>query len=111
MSDAGSAPDPDRLEGEAFVKERLKEFDDDKEEEAEEDEVDALRSGVSGTKASQDKEYVAKQPLVKSDSVPTENIDGKRWSDGGYGYGFDCSQRKWAIPTKEDSGISTLPLA
>ena len=106
MSDAGSAPDPDRLEGEAFVTERLKEFDEDREDEADEDEVDG---GVTAAKPSLDTESKTKLPLSKSNSTPCENIDGKRWSDGGYGYGFDCSQRKWALPTVDDSGISTLP--
>ena len=116
MSEVGSsigeasAPDPDALEGEAFLAAKLKEFDDENEEVAEEDEVDALVSDFSAFKPSLEADLVTASIPSKNEIQASETIEGKRWSDGGYGYGFDCSKRKWETRIGEDSGISTLPM-
>ena len=107
--DAGDVGSDD-LEGEALLEERLKEFEEEKEEEPEEEDLDATQEKKSTIQPTADSEAVTKSTDSKTEIQACEKIEGKRWSDGGYGYGFDCSKRKWDSVTGEDSGISTLPL-
>ena len=106
----GGALDPDLLEREAFVAERLKEFEDEKEEEPEEDEAEPIPSGHPVSKTPLDSETTKKSSISKVEPSGSEKLDGKRWSDGGYGYGFDCSNRMLGSTGEQDSGIITLPL-
>ena len=106
--DAGDVGSDD-LEGEALLEERLKEFEEEKEEEPEEEDLDANQEKKSTIQPTADSEAVTKSTDSKTEIQACEKIEGKRWSDGGYGYGFDCSKRKWDSVTGEDSGISTLP--
>ena len=107
----GGTLDPDLLEREAFVAERLKEFEDEKEEEPEEDEAEPIPSGHPVSKTPLDSETTKKSSISKVEPSGSEKLDGKRWSDGGYGYGFDCSNRMLGSTGEQDSGIITLPLA
>ena len=90
------------LEGDAFQAERMKEFE---EEEEEEQPAENGALPASETKPSSEPPPETTQ---RAQQHLRENVEGKRWSDGGYAYGFDCTKRRWDSMLAHTSGRPSI---